>query len=95
MRILLVSQMYPSAAAPDFGTFVADLARELQRRGHELAYVVPTQRGGFRTKHLRMATDAVRQARRFRPDVVYAHFLFPAGGAAAAAARARGPCGGH
>jgi glycosyltransferase involved in cell wall biosynthesis len=90
VRILLVSQMYPSAAAPDFGTFVADLARELERRGHDLAYVVPSQRGGSRTKHFRMAAEAVRQARRFRPDVVYAHFLFPAGGAAAAAARVAG-----
>jgi glycosyltransferase involved in cell wall biosynthesis len=34
-----------------------------------------------------MAADAVGIARRFRPDVVYAHFLFPAGGAAAAAAK--------
>jgi glycosyltransferase involved in cell wall biosynthesis len=90
VRILLVSQMYPSAAAPDFGTFVADLARELERRGHDLAYVVPSQRGGSRTKHFRMAAEAVRQARRFRPDVVYAHFLFPAGGAAAVAARVAG-----
>ncbi len=90
MRILLVSQMYPSPDAPDFGTFVADLAAELERRGHDLAYVVPSGRGGSRTKHVRMAADAVRAARRSRPDVVYAHFLFPAGGAAAAAARVAG-----
>jgi glycosyltransferase involved in cell wall biosynthesis len=90
MRILLVSQMYPSAEAPDFGTFVADLAGELERRGHELEYVVPSGRGGSPAKHIRMGADAVRLARRFRPDVVYAHFLFPAGGAAAAAARAAG-----
>jgi glycosyltransferase involved in cell wall biosynthesis len=90
MRILLVSQMYPSAEAPDFGTFVADLAAELEGRGHALAYVVPSGRGGGPTKHVRMGADAVRLARRFRPDVVYAHFLFPAGGAAAAAARAAG-----
>ena len=34
MRILLVSQMYPTPAAPEFGVFVADLAQELERRGH-------------------------------------------------------------
>jgi glycosyltransferase involved in cell wall biosynthesis len=90
VRILLVSQMYPSHDAPDFGTFVADLAAELERRGHELAYVVPSGRGGSRAKHVRMAADAVRMARSFRPDVVYAHFLFPAGGAGAVAARAAG-----
>jgi glycosyltransferase involved in cell wall biosynthesis len=88
MRILLVSQMYPSPSAPEFGIFVADVARELERRGHELAYVVPSGRGGSPTKHVRMAAEAVRTARSFRPDVVYAHFLFPAGGMAAAAARA-------
>jgi glycosyltransferase involved in cell wall biosynthesis len=88
MRILLVSQMYPTPAAPEFGVFVADLALELERRGHELAYAVP--RGRSRTKHVRLPTEAVRLARSFRPDVVYAHFLFPAGGAAALAARTAG-----
>ena len=88
MRILLVSQMYPTPAAPEFGVFVADLARELERRGHELAYAVP--RGRSPAKHPRQAVEAVRLARSFRPDVVYAHFLFPAGGAAAMAARAAG-----
>ncbi len=87
MRILLVSQMYPGPAAPDLGVFVADLARELEKRGHELAYAVVARRGGSRAKYARLASDAVREARRFRPEVVYGHFLFPAGGAAAAAAR--------
>jgi glycosyltransferase involved in cell wall biosynthesis len=90
MRILLVSQMFPSPQAPDYGVFVADLAGELERRGHELAYAVPAGPGGSPAKHARLAADAVGQARRFRPDAVYAHFLFPAGGAAAAAARAAG-----
>jgi glycosyltransferase involved in cell wall biosynthesis len=90
MRILLVSQMYPGPDSPDFGIFVADLGRELERRGHELSYAVIDRRGGSRAKYLHLAADAVREARRRRPDVVYAHFLFPAGGAAAAAARASG-----
>ena len=33
VRILLVSQMYPSAAAPDFGVFVQGLERELAALG--------------------------------------------------------------
>jgi glycosyltransferase involved in cell wall biosynthesis len=90
MRILLVSQMYPGPAAPDLGVFVADLASALEDRGHELAYAVIDRRGGSRAKYLRLGRDAVREARQFRPDVVYGHFLFPAGGAAAAAARASG-----
>jgi glycosyltransferase involved in cell wall biosynthesis len=90
MRILLVSQMYPAPSAPDFGAFVRQLELELERRGHELARAVIQHRGGSRVKYARLAGQAVAEARRFRPDVVYAHFLFPAGGIAAAAARAAG-----
>jgi glycosyltransferase involved in cell wall biosynthesis len=90
MRILVVSQLYPGPQAPDLGIFVADLCKELERRGHELRYAVIDRRGGSRAKYGRLFADAVREARRFRPQVVYGHFLFPAGAAAAAAARAAG-----
>ena len=88
MRILLVSQMYPSAAAPDFGVFVQGLERALAARGHELERVVLDRRGGSKLRHAGLAARAVRAARRFRPDVVYAHFLFPTGLGALLAARA-------
>ncbi len=88
MRILLLSQMYPSAAAPDFGVFVQGLERELAARGHELERVVLDRRGGGKLRHLRLAGRAIRAARRFRPDVVYAHFLFPTGLSGLLAARA-------
>ena len=78
MRILLVSQMYPGPRAPALGTFVADLEAALAARGHELARAVVDRRGG-RSRHLTLARDVVATARRFRPDVVYAHFLVPAG----------------
>ena len=78
MRILLVSQMYPGPLAPALGTFVADLEAALAARGHELARAVVDRRGG-RSRHLTLARDVVATARRFRPDVVYAHFLVPAG----------------
>jgi glycosyltransferase involved in cell wall biosynthesis len=92
VRILLVSQMYPSAAAPDFGVFVQGLERALAERGHELERVVLDRRGGSKLRHARLAARAVRAARRFRPDVVYAHFLFPSGlGGLLAARAARAP----
>ena len=78
MRILLVSQMYPGPSAPDLGTFVADLERALTDRGHELARAVVDRRSG-EGRHLRLARDVFTATRRFRPDVVYAHFLVPAG----------------
>ena len=87
MRILLVSQMYPGPGAPTLGTFVADLEHALAARGHDLARAVVDRRGGH-GRHLTLARDVVRTARRFRPDVVYAHFLVPAGLLATLAGRA-------
>jgi len=88
MKILLVSQMYPGPDDPDLGVFVANLERELAARGHEFARAVVDRRAGGRRRHLGLARDAIRTARRFRPDVVYAHFLAPAGLVAALSSRA-------
>jgi len=87
VRILLVSQMYPGPSAPDLGTFVADLERALSERGHEIARAVVDRRGG-KERHAALARDVALTARAFRPDVVYAHFLLPAGFLAAVATRA-------
>ena len=80
--------MYPSAEAPDFGVFVQGLERELAARGNELERVVLDRRGGGKLRHVRLGLRAIRAARRFRPDVVYAHFLFPTGLSGLLAARA-------
>ncbi len=87
MRILLVSQMYPGADAPSLGSFVATLERELEARGHTFARAVIDRRGG-RGRHARLAFDVLQAAQRFSPDVVYAHFLLPAGLLAAVGGRA-------
>jgi glycosyltransferase involved in cell wall biosynthesis len=88
VRILLISQMYPGPSDPDLGSFVASLERELLERGHEIERAVVDSRRGGRTRHLALAKDAFLAARRFSPDVVYAHFLVPAGLAGALASRA-------
>jgi glycosyltransferase involved in cell wall biosynthesis len=90
MRILLVSQMFPGPTAPDFGVFVQEVAAELEAQGHELERVVIDRRGGTPLKYASLTARAVAAARRFRPEVVYAHFLFPAGASAALAARVSG-----
>ena len=80
--------MYPGPDDPDLGVFVANLERELVARGHELERAVVDRRAGGKIRNLALARDAFRSARRFRPDVVYAHFLVPAGLVAALASRA-------
>ena len=80
--------MYPGPDDPDLGVFVANLERELVARGHDIERAVVDRRAGGRRRHLELARDAIRAARRFRPDVVYAHFLAPAGFVAALASRA-------
>lgn len=79
MRILLLSQMYPSTPEPDFGVFVRDLERELVSLGHEVERVVLDSRAGGPLRHLRLAARTFRAGRRFRPEVAYAHFLVPTG----------------
>jgi glycosyltransferase involved in cell wall biosynthesis len=79
--------MYPGPADPDLGVFVANIERELADRGHIIERAVLDRRAGGRRRHLSLAWDVVRAARRFRPDVVYAHFLVPAGLTAALTSR--------
>jgi glycosyltransferase involved in cell wall biosynthesis len=88
MKILLVSQMYPGPDDPDLGAFVQGIERALAERGHEIERAVTRGRGGGKRRHVRLAREVSRAARRFEPDVVYAHFLVPTGLSAALFGRA-------
>jgi len=68
--------MYPGPEAPDLGVFVAQQERELERRGHEVARAVLDRRTGGKLRYLELARRARAAA---TPDVVWAHFLVPAG----------------
>jgi glycosyltransferase involved in cell wall biosynthesis len=85
VRILLVSQMYPGPADPDLGVFVRGLEEALAARGHCVEHAVLDRRGAGKQKYLVLAGRTMRASRRFRPDVVYAHFLVPTGLIAAVA----------
>lgn len=87
MRILLVSQMYPGPQAPDLGTFVRALEEQLEARGHVIERAVLDRRGRP-GRYGRLLRDTAVVSRRFRPDVVYAHFLVPTGLWAVLAGRA-------
>ena len=82
MRILLVSSMYPGLDDPDYGTFVRGLAEALERVGHEVDPAVDDRRPGSVAKQGALLRRA-RRGLRPRPDVVYAHYLVPAGAVAA------------
>jgi glycosyltransferase involved in cell wall biosynthesis len=88
VRILLVSQMYPGPEDPDLGVFVAQVECALAARGHDVERAVLDRRAGGKRRYLELARHAATTARRFHPDVVYAHFLVPSGLIAALATRA-------
>jgi hypothetical protein len=67
---------------------LVSLVRELEAQGHEVEVAAISRRGGSPVKYARLVSGAVSAARRTRPEVVFAHFLFPAGAAGLAAARA-------
>ncbi len=81
MRILLVSQFWPGPSDPDYGAFLVPVVEELERRGHVVERAVVDRRGAGRAGDVRLARDALR---RRGADVVFAHFLAPAGFVAAA-----------
>src|SRR5215212_4190355 len=71
--------MYPGESEPDYGVFVRSLELALAGRGNTIERAVLTSRSGGKAKYARLARRAIAAARRFRPDVVYAHFLVPTG----------------
>jgi glycosyltransferase involved in cell wall biosynthesis len=76
VRILLVSQMYPSPANPDFGSFVAQMEQALRDRGHEIELAVIDRRSGGKRCYLELRRKVAAAP---QVDVVWAHFLVPAG----------------
>jgi len=80
-RILIVSNMYPSAANPAFGVFVSERATAFERLGAmvRVAAVRDARKGGFRTawKYAALFFNSIASALRFRPDVIEGHYLIP------------------
>ena len=90
VRILVVTQMWPSPERPELGAFVERQVRSLERLGAEVAVAsIPPGPGGIRAplKWARLFAAAKNAARTVRPDVIVGHFMFPGGEAARRAAR--------
>jgi glycosyltransferase involved in cell wall biosynthesis len=88
LKILLVSQMYPGPEDPDLGVFVAQMERALRERGHQIDRAIVDRRSGGKRRYVELVRDVREASRRFDADVVYAHFLVPAGLIAVLASRA-------
>jgi glycosyltransferase involved in cell wall biosynthesis len=86
-----VSNMWPGPADPDLGTFVRDMCDALAARGlHVERAVIDHRRSGPVRTPAKYAALLARAARAARPDVVYAHYLFPTGAIGAAVGALRG-----
>lgn len=94
MRLLVVSNMYPSPGNPVFGGFVARQASVLRALGVEVEVVANTDpaTGALRAlpKYASLYRRAVAAARGGRFDAVVGHYLYPTAFVARAAARAAG-----
>ncbi len=89
LRVLCLSNMWPGADNPDYGSFVADMCAALERRGMSVEPVaIDHRRSGPAQTTIKYSSLAGRAARRARrADVIYAHYLFPTAAVAAAAGR--------
>jgi teichuronic acid biosynthesis glycosyltransferase TuaC len=93
VRILVVTNAYPSPERPSYGIYVARLVAALERGGHDVVLASASEQGGgWRTlrKYGRLAWRARAAARARRPDVVWGHYLVPTGPIARRAARSAG-----
>jgi glycosyltransferase involved in cell wall biosynthesis len=74
MRVLLVTNMYPTARAPHSGTFVAEQVESVRRLGVEVE-VLHVDRGELGKRAYRGLAERIRaHAEAIRPDVVHAAY---------------------
>src|SRR5256712_5804704 len=73
MRILFVTNMYPTPQTPDYGAFVWQQAEQLRRLGHTVDVINIL---GFRSKlnYLKGVVDVLRKTSSTRYDIVHAHY---------------------
>lgn len=94
LRVLVLSNMYPSERDVRFGGFVRDSVESMRRLGAQVSTVTVTdsRRGPARAalKYSGLLARTAAATARGGYDVVHAHFLFPTGMAGRLAAVVRG-----
>ena len=73
LRVLVVTNMYPTTAEPHFGCFVRDQVDDMRRLGAEVTVLAFDGRG-HRSRYAGAARRLHRALRRERFDVVHAHY---------------------
>lgn len=82
LDLLVVSTMWPSPEAPQFGVFVERQVEELRRQGAEVHVEAMRRAAGGVGKlagYARLGFDVRSYARRHRPNAIIGHFLVPGG----------------
>ena len=81
LRVLVVSNMVPSAEVPQYGVFVTRQTRALEQNGCivEIAGLERRETGrvGSLRKYAGLRRSGARAATRMQPDVVLGHYLAP------------------
>lgn len=73
IRVLVLTNMYPTQAEPDFGCFVKDQVDDLRRLGVDMSVLAFDGRSDKR-QYLAAARRLRRALRRDRYDIVHAHY---------------------
>lgn len=77
MKILLLSNMYPSEAAPNYGVFVQRTEQLLIQAGHEVKRVVLSKQTSRIRKlagYAGYVAKLFKETTAFKPDVLYVHY---------------------
>ncbi len=74
-KVLMLTNMYPSADHPDHGVFVKEQVEGVRAQGIEVDVLMV---GGLRQKasYLKGALQFLRQVRQKRYDLIHAHYVF-------------------
>jgi len=75
MRVLVVTNMYPTETMPAFGVFVHDQVRSLRDKGLSVDVLFINGKGN-KWKYVTGALRVMRQVRTVPYDIVHAHYVF-------------------
>lgn len=78
MRVLTVTNMYPTESRPDFGIFVHEQVQSIERLGHDVDVLfMNAKEGGFRQKAYLLGFPRLwKTLAENTYDVIHAHYVF-------------------